>query len=74
MPPELKLRRVFATVHLVNTNVAEERIEVLLSQKELNELPDDSPNILKKFNINQYTVRPNAIFIGGRYSALDNFC
>ena len=31
MRPKLKLRRVFATVHLVNTNVAEERIEVLLS-------------------------------------------
>ena len=52
MPSELKLGRVFATVHLVNKNAAEEGIEVLLSRKELIELRDDSPNILEKSNIN----------------------
>ena len=43
--PELKLRRIFAAVYFVNTNLPEEKVQVLLSEKELSELPDDSPNI-----------------------------
>lgn len=39
--PDLKLRRrVFQAVHFVNTNVPGGRTQVLLPEKELNELPD----------------------------------
>ena len=72
--PELKLRRVFPAVHFVNTNVPEERTQVLLSEKELNELPDDSTNIFKRSNIDRYIDRLNALSSVGKYSALDNFC
>ena len=45
--PELKLRRIFPAVYFVNTNPPEERIQVLLSEKELSKLPDNSPNIFR---------------------------
>ena len=60
--PELKLRRIFPAVYFVNTNPPEERVKVLLSQKELCKLPDDSPNIFKKSNIDCYIERPSATF------------
>ena len=46
--PELKLRRIFPAVYFVNTNLLEERVQILVPEKELSRLPDDSPNI---FNI-----------------------
>ena len=60
--PELKLRRVFRVTHFVDTNVLEERTQVLLSKKELIQLPDDSQNIFKKLNIDRYIDRPNPLF------------
>ena len=36
-----------------NTNQPEERVQVLLSEKELSKLPDDDPNIFKKLNIDR---------------------
>ena len=42
--PELKLRRIFPAVNFVNTNLPEERVQVLLPEKELSELANDSPN------------------------------
>ena len=44
------------------------------SEKELRELPDDSPNIFKKSNIDRYMERPNALFCNGEYSMLNHFC
>ena len=60
-------------MYYVNTNLPEERIQVLLSEKEFSELPDDSPNIFKKSNIYRYAERPSASFFNGKYSALNNF-
>ena len=71
---ELKLSRIFPAVYFVNTNPPEERVQVLLSEKELSELPDDSPNIFKKSNIDRYMERLSATFCNGKYSILDNFC
>ena len=65
---------MFPAVHFVNTNVPEERIQTLLPEKELNELPDDSTNIFKKSNIDRYMDRLNLLFSGEKYSALDHFC
>ena len=50
------------------------RIQLSLSEKEPNELPDDSTNIFKKLNIDRNTDRSNTLFSDGKYSALDNFC
>ena len=72
--PELKVRRIFPAVHFLNTNLQEERVQVLLSEKELTELQDDSPNIFKKSNIDRYVERPSETFCNGKYSALNDFC
>ena len=56
--PELKLRRIFLTVHFVNTNLTVERFQVLLSEKERKELPDNSLNNFKKSNIDRRIERP----------------
>ena len=73
--PVLKLRNVLPAIPFVNTNVPEERtLVVLSSKKELNELLDDRRNIFNKLNISRYINRQNALFSGGKYSDLDNFC
>ena len=71
---ELKLRRIFPAVYFVNTNLPEQRTEVLLNEKELNKLPDESAYIFKMRNTNRYIDRSNARFCNGRYSILDTFC
>lgn len=40
--PELNLRKIFPTVYFVNKNLSEERVQVLLIETELNQLPDNS--------------------------------
>ena len=54
---ELKLKRIFWAVYSINTNLLEETVQVLHSEKELT----DNPNIFKKSNIDDsYMERPNA--------------
>ena len=60
--PELKLRKIFPAVCFVNTNLSEERVQVLFPEKELIEPPHNSPNISKKSNVDCYMERPNAAF------------
>ena len=48
MLPELKLKKTFPAVCFVKINLPEERVQVLLSEKELTKLPDDSLHILMK--------------------------
>ena len=57
----------------VNTNLLEERTQVLLSVKELSKLPDNSPNIIKKSNIDRYMERPSAPFCDENNSILNDF-
>ena len=65
--PEMKLRRIFPAVYFVDTNLPEERVQVLLPEKELSRLPDDNPHIFKRSNIDSYMERPNATFCNGKY-------
>ena len=71
---ELKLSSIFLAVYFVNKDPPEERVQLLLSEKELHELPDDSPNIFKKSSFDRYMERPNATFCNGKCSILDDFC
>ena len=71
--PELKLRRIFPVVYFVNTNLPDQRVQVLLSENELSKLPDNSPNIFKKSNIGSYMKRPNETFWNEKCSVLNNF-
>ena len=72
--PELKLRKIFPAVYFVNTNLSEERVQVLFPEKELIELPVKSPNIFKKSNVDYYIERPNAAFCNEKFSILNDFC
>ena len=72
--PELKLKRIFPAVYFVNTNLPGERVQVLILEKELTELPDNCPNIHKRSNIDRYMERPSATFCNGKYSVLNYFC
>ena len=69
------LRRIFPVVYFVNTNLPEERAHIyIISEKELSELPDNSPNIVKKSNIGCHMEKPNETFSNRKYSTLNNFC
>ena len=52
--PELKLRRIIPAVYFVNNSLPEERIRVLLPEKELSKLPGNRPNIFKRSKIDRY--------------------
>ena len=60
--------KIFPAVYLVNTNRPKERVQVLLSKKELNELPEKRPNIFKKSNFDCYMARPSVTFCNGKYN------
>ena len=50
------------------------RVEGLLSEKELMELPCDGSNIFKKSNNDCYMEKTSARFCNGKYSVLSDFC
>lgn len=52
--PELKLRRIFLAVDFTNNNLPDERVQVLLPEEELSQLPMDSQNIFKESNVDCY--------------------
>ena len=68
---ELKLRRILPAVDFVNINLPEEGVQVLFPEKELSELRDKSPNILKISNVYLYMERPSEAFCNGKYRALN---
>ena len=45
---------LFPAVYFVNTNMAEGRSRILLSEEEMEKLPDDSKDIFKRNNIDRY--------------------
>ena len=53
MLPELKLRRIFPPVYLVNTILPEERVQVLFSEKELSKLNELNFYHITYLKINQ---------------------
>ena len=71
--PRLKLRRIFPGAYFLITNLPEEKIQVLLSEKELRELPEGSWNFFKKRNIGHYMERSNTKFCNSKNNFLSNF-
>ena len=47
----IKAKEQLFICSVFNINQPEERVQVLLSEKELSKLPGNSPNIFKKLNI-----------------------
>ena len=71
--PELKRRRIFPAVYFVNTNLQEERVQVLFLKKNLPALPGDSPNILNRSVIDRYMERGSATTCKEKDSVLNDF-
>ena len=59
--PELWLRKIFPKTFFVSTDFAENRVRVAKTQKELDELNDDSTDIFKSNIIVRYSDRPKNI-------------
>ena len=57
--PELWLRKVFPGVLYVNSNIPEKRVRMMLSKKEIAELPEDNTDIYKRKMMNRYMIRPH---------------
>ena len=57
--PELWLRKVFPGVLYANSNIPEKRVRIMLSKKEILELPEDSTDIYKRNMFSRYLIRPH---------------
>ena len=55
--PELWLRKVFPGVLYLNSNIPEKRVRMMLSKKEIAELPEDNTDIYKRNMMNRYMIR-----------------
>ena len=64
--PKLRLRKISPVKYFVSTNLPEERVQVLLPEKELSQLSEDSPTIFKTSNIDRYMERPSATYCTGK--------
>ena len=69
--PELKLRRIFLAVYFVDTNFTDERVQVLLSEKNL----ANYQTIAQIFSKNQIFITSDkcATFCRGKYRTLHDF-
>ena len=55
--PELWLRKVFPGVLYPNNTIPEKRVRMMLSKKEIFELPEDSTDIYKRNMVSMYLIR-----------------
>ena len=69
---ELWFRKVFPGVLCANINIPEKLVRMMVSKKEISELPKNSTDIYKRNLVNRYMIRPkdsifehlcNALFI-----------
>ena len=58
----------------LNTNLPEESVQALFSDKVLSKLPGNILNIFLRSNIDRYMGRPSATFCNEKYSNLNDFC
>ena len=65
--PELWLRNVFRGVLYANTNIPEKPVRMMLSQKEILELPEDITYIYERNLVSRYRIRPHK-------EIFENFC
>ena len=56
--PELWLRKVFPDVLYANSIIPEKPVRMMLSKKEISELPKDSTDTYKRNMVNRYMIRP----------------
>ena len=72
--PELWLRKTFPGTVFINTSLPELRIRTMKHKYQIAELDDDSTEIFNSNIIERYSDRPDATFMNGVYSEIDNLC
>ena len=68
--PELWLRKIFPGVLYANSSLPEKRVKMILSEKEISELPEDSVDLYKRNMIDRYVDRPGH----GIYEIVNQLC
>ena len=61
--PELWLRKVFPGVLYANSNIPEKRVRMMLSKKEILELPEYNTDIYKRNMVSRYLMKCLNIFV-----------
>ena len=59
-------------MYFVTRNLPEQRLQVLLSEKELSKLPENSPHIFKKSNIDRYVDWASPTICYRKYISLND--
>ena len=72
--PELWLRKCFPAIQFVNTNLPDERYRIFKAEEEIEELVEDSTDVFKRNMLDRYIERPNAMFMKGKFSVLEDMC
>ena len=57
--PELWLRKDFPGVLYTNSNIPKKRVRMMLSKKEIFELPEDNTDVYKRNMVSRYLIRPH---------------
>ena len=68
--PDLWLRKKFPKVLFLNSNIPEMRYRIFQNKNEIDELPEDSTDILQRNMLNRYIDWPEKNFMGERYTTL----
>ena len=72
--PELWLRKTFPGTVFINTALPKLRIRTKKSKEQIAELDDDSTDIFNWNIMERYSDRPDANFMNGVYSEVENLC
>ena len=71
---ELWLRKLFPGIIFANTNIRENRFNILHSQQEIFELPDGTEDIFKKNMLDRYMDRTDEKFQNGKFASVNYLC
>ena len=72
--PELWLRKTLPKVIFLNNNIPEKRYRIFRRKEDLDELPDNSTDVLQRNMLDCYLDRPNREFQNGKFAVIDSQC
>ena len=72
--PELWLRKTLPKVIFLNSNIPEKHYRIFRGKEDLDELPDNSTDVLQRNMLDCYLDRPNREFQNGKFAVIDSQC
>ena len=72
--PELWLQKIFPKVSFLNSDMPEKQYRIFKKKCQIDELPQDSTEILKRHMLDRYLDRPDESFKNGMYRDISNMC